>query len=312
QAVVNHPWYVETAPRFGFVKSHEANFSRVVFGAFAIFLLSWRLFAKEVRLFFLAVFLTALVVANEQVITGQYLFNHHFHWYYNTPLTIFFFVTWGILLVSRFVNRPIAVRSVVLIGVLLLFGNGIARQTQAYRTALPFVHEEQRYAPVYAWLNTATPKDATVFGPLPIVTLVPALTHSNAYYTGSALYTLISNERLLHSYLLFTYLERVPKDQIRTYLEEHRTEISYMVYGNQYRFIPGVCLTCFPDAVIDDLVRSYENLNDQNFVAGLQKYPVRYLIWDKQKNPPWGLDALGLKSVFEAEEIVVYDVEGIP
>lgn len=307
-AVSSHQWYAESARRFGFINSREPNVSRLVLALLILFGVSFKKFATQIRLFFLAFFLTALFVVNEQIITGFYIFNHHYHWYYITPLAIIFLVVWLFTILTKFSIRRLFVRALTAALVVLFLFNGIQAQIESYAHNLPAVIEEQRHTPLFTWLNEEDKKDVAVFTPLPLADLVLSLTHANVYHDGTGMYTLVPDERLMHIYTAYRYLDRVPKDDIENYLDTHRDEVSFFVFGYAYRLQKGGCTGCIPDSVLESIATEYKNLSDENFIEYLKQYPVDYIIWDKKENPDWELDRFSLDKVQEFGEIVVYSV----
>lgn len=304
--VSRHPWYQESAVRFGFVKTHAANISKLILGLFFVFILLFRRLPLEIRRFFLAFFLTAIFVVNEQVITGQFVYNHHYHWYYNTPLAILFLCVILFLFLDR-LRFPLRSKQIVTgIVVLSILVHGIFVQTAAYARIRPELVEEQRYTPLIAWLNTETQKDSTVFASPTLTNYITALTHNNVNYHGTGIYTLVPDARLLHEYLLYTYLLGVKNEDIRSYLEAHRSDISAFAFGYRYSFIPGVCYGCFPDSVIDEMVEKYQEFSDQSFISEIQKYPTDYIVWDKKNDPTWQLGRFGFSVAVEFGDITTY------
>jgi hypothetical protein len=303
--VSRHPWYADSAPRFGFVHMRQWQISRLIVGMFALFLLASRRLSADARQFFLAFFLTALFVVNEQVLTGLYVFNHHYHWYYSTPLAIVALVVIATAWLPSFVREEQKRQLVLFVWIGTLFVYGIANQHVAYARALPAVKEEQRYAPLVEWLHTQ-PKDRTVFADYDLTNFLPAITHQNVNYHGTSMYTLVPSERLLHQYLLYTYLDAVPTSSARAYFEAHRNEISAFVYAYTYSFVPGVCYGCFPDSVIDGMVAKYEQFNDSNFAGEIRKYPVDYIVWDRQKKPEWAPERFGFPFLVRFGDLFVY------
>lgn len=306
--VAQHQWYAETATRFGFVHTRAPNISRLMVAVAIAIAASWRRLTKNEQFFLPAFLIAGFVAVNEQVITNQFVYNHHYHWYYNTPLAAIALLVVIARQALLFHIQPMLWKAApfLAIGFFLLFG--VAVQARAYQEFLPQTIEDQRYAPLLAWLNAGTPKDSIVFTPPPISIWIAALTHNNVYHEGTVIYTLIPNDRLFDHYLLYLYLNGTPKNGIREYLESHRDDISGFVYGYTYSFIPGVCYGCFPDSVIDALVRKYEAISDGNFIATLKKYPADYIIWDKEKNPAWRIDRFGLPIASRFGEIVVYSL----
>lgn len=303
----SHDWYAESSPRFGFVHTRQLNLSRVVLVTFVLFLLTRKWFEKNIRTFFTAFFIAGVVVVNEQVITGLYLFNHHYHWYYNTPLVIIFLVTFAFFLVGKINKDRFAKLVLGIILVALAFYNGFLSQYTGYKTALPTVVEEQRYAPFLEWVDQETKVATPFFTSHRMSEFLSAASHGDSYYTGSTVYTLAPNERLLDGYLAYKYLGAIPTSTFAIYAEANRNEISDYVFAYQYRFLPDVCLGCFPDSVIENAVEKYTKLTDDNFIEFLKRYPVEYLVWDKKDNPEWEIDnRFGLEKVIEFGDIVVY------
>lgn len=303
-------WYAESASRFGFVHSRTANISRVVVAAFVLFGLSYKKIPEKARLFFLAFFCTALFVVNEQVITGFFIFNHHYHWYYNTPIIIIFFVIVFYGFIQTFLTEKKRAQ-IILTSVLVafIFYNGIFTQYLSYKKFLPSLIEEQRYAPVFNWLNAQTKKESVVFSSDSFVNMVPALTHNNVYYYGTGIYTLISDERLFDTYLAGVYLENINKDDISIYLHDHEYNISGYVFGYRYAFQKGVCSSCVPSETLNLLAQKYKEISDDNFIEFLKKYPIDYIVWDKKINPNWNLDRFNLEKIKDFNDLVVYQIK---
>ena len=310
--ITRHPWYTETVLRFGFIATRKPDISRLVSIGLIMFLIFYRWFSRELKFFFSIFFLTAFFVINEQVITGKFVFNHHYHWYYNVPLVILFLVIWVFTVQEKFFARKFFAYGLATISVGLLFTAGITRQQVAYKQALPEVLSEQRYAPILQWLQANTKLDTTVLTNQPIGDLVPVLTHNNVYYSPLGAVTLLPNERLLHSYLVYTYFEKGIDKNIRQYFEDRREDISNKVFDYQYYFQKDVCLGCFPNEIIDQMTSAYLDLSNENFLPFIKKYPLDYVLWDREKNPEWHLDRFGWKVAKEFGSLIVYDLSVWP
>ncbi len=306
-----HPWYSESATRFGFVPSRAPNISRLVIGAMVAFAVSYRWLDVRVREFFLVFFPTALFVVNEQLITGYYIFNHHYHWNYNTPLVIVLLVTIIFSVAMRYVKHRLMAPGMALVLVVLFLGAGIHEQKISYAAALPSTVAEQRYAPVFAWLNANTAKDETVLAPFEMTDYIPALTHNNVYYSSFGVYTLLPTARLENQYVVYKYLAGVPKQGFEQYLESRRAEVSYSLFAYTYVFQDDNCLTCFPNHYLSNLDKKYQSLSDQNFLSFLKQYPLDYVVWDMKKNPEWRLDRFKWKVIKNFDGFIVYDVRQV-
>lgn len=308
--ITNDPLYPGLAERFGFVRHRVPIISKTMIGALLVFLAAYRALPQKIKDFFIVIFLTGFFTVNQHLLTGRYFrFDNHHHWYYNRPMAMLLLVTVGFLVIEKLKFTKKFAYGVSAVAIALFIYNGVVVQKVSYAAALPAVRDEQRLAPVIAWLNTETPKDSVVLTENPLRILVPSLTHDNVYYTGGALYTLTPQERVIHSYLVLTYLNHGPDADIRAYFEANREEVSDWLFGYTYRVQPGVCLGCFPNTVIDDLVTRYEKISDENFIDFLKQYRIDYIAWDKKSNPDWRVEErFGLPEVVRFGEVVVYEI----
>ena len=310
--VTLHPLYEESSARFGFFQTRLLELSRLVIISAVLFAVSRKLFSKGTREFFLAFFFAAVAVVNEQLITGFYVFNHHWHWYYNTPLVIIFLVSFLFMFLEKFSVR--ARLSSVLASILIIsfFYNGIITQRISYNFHLPTVVAEQQYSSLFEWINDRASKDDVFLTSIGLSAMIPAYTHGNVYYHGTGIYTLTSSDQLLHSYLVYAYLDGVGLDQIKDYLEENREDISNFAFGYTYRFKKGVCPGCFPEEIIEKMVREYQGLNDNNFTNFIKQYRADYLIWDGLNKSGWQPERFGWSKIIEGKGYAVYGLNSSP
>ena len=171
--------------------------------------------------------------------------------------------------------------------------------------------DEQRYAPVIDWFNHESPLDSVIFAPAPLLRLLPAVTHNNVYYYGTGIYTLVSNERLMDTYLAQIYLQRVPQVDIRLYLDEHQAEIAGWVFGYTFSFQPGVCSTCVPEDFLDKAAERYRQLTDANFASFLLKYPLDYIVTDEKTDPGWRVDRFGFVPVAKFGTLTIHSAAAL-
>lgn len=304
----HHPWYEESAVRFGFVRSRFFSISRLVSAVLILFLAVYKKLDKQTRLFFAGFFLTAFFVVNEQLITGRYVFNHHYHWYFITPLVIVLLVIILFSILSGRVKRRAVTYSIAAFLVVFIFYNGITVQAASYSFVLPQVVDEQRYAPVLAWLNQTTKKEEAVLASYTLARMIPALTHNNVYYHGTGIYSLVSDEQLIHAYLVYLYLDGVPQASMSEYLRDNQPELTAFVYGYKHAFQPGLCGDCVSETIRTRLANEYQTLSDATFLSYLKQYPVDYIIWDKKENPDWKLDKFALDKLQAFGDLIVYAV----
>lgn len=304
--VAHHPLYAEVAPRFGFVKSRTLELSRLMIGVTALFFLTWKKISSKVKIFLALVLATAFLTVNEHLITGKYVFNHHYHWYYNTPLAI---IILTVLLFSVFEKKHIHIKiqkTVAIFCILFFLTNGIMIQKSSYQTVLPSLREEQRYASLFSWVRSNTPKDTTLLADSQISNLVPALTSDNVFYHGTAIYTLVSNKELITKYLALRYIEGISSEDIEAYIQDHESDIVGFVYGYTFAFQKGVCSSCAPAETKKQMVEAYKNFQNDSVKKILHDSGVDYVIYDKKTDPNWNLDRFGLKKIQEIQDFEVW------
>jgi hypothetical protein len=309
-SILVDPAYAGLSERFGFVHHRNPIISKTVVGALFIFLAAYKYLPEKVRDFFAIIFLTGIFTVNQHVITGRYFrFDNHHHWYYNRPMVILLLVCVGFLILKKLKASKLQAKIISAALILLFIYNGFVIQKVSYAAALPDVIDEQRLAPVIDWMQ-GVPKDSVVLAENPLRILVPSLTQNNVYFTNGALYTLTPHERIVQSYLTFAYLKNGVVEDARSLFEDERVEVSSYLFGYTYQVQPGICLVCFPDSVIDDLVERYENLNDDNFIDFLKKYRIDYIAWDKKSTPKWNVGKrFGLEQVASFGEVIIYDLK---
>jgi len=310
-----HPWYGPLWERYGFFESHKPILSKLGFLGLLSFVFSYHSFTAlkrdrerfpEANPYLGLMFLSALLVINQQVITGLYIANDHYHWYVVTPLA-------GLLILVSFyyyVERRLGERArdimLVILSCLFLF-TGFIVQNKSYFSQRNTFLRQQRMASVFQWLNNNAPKDSVVFASEELSSLIPAYTSSNVYYSLYSVAYLTPPERLKHNYFLQILVRGVSGKDVLSYLLEHKDSTAVYLFNLKYRYSNG-CSSCFPEEINEELAREYSEFSRKDFLALLKEYRVDYIAWDKKENYDWKLPANSLKTVFEADDAVIYEV----
>lgn len=299
--------YTEVASRFGFVKTRIPELSRLVIISSIVFLLSRKMLTPMQKVFFGSFFIAAISVINEHVITGTYLFNHHYHWYYNTPLVIIFFLTLTFMLCARYAVRPLLQRIYAGSLILLFVISGVTVQSASYTGATERFRSYQEHTPLFSWINASTTTHTTFFADPELSELISAYSSGNVYYNGTSLYTLVPRRRLLDSYLVHLYLAGVPQDNIAEYIVRDEARIIAVAYGYTFSFLPTSC-PCIDSDTREYLIATYQHISPDTFLSFLKRYPVDYIIWEPDKNPTWDIARYKLPVVFKTRSHIVYEI----
>ncbi|MDO8499668.1 MAG: hypothetical protein Q7S66_03335 [bacterium] len=304
--VLNSPWYTQVTHRFGVAEGHTFIFSRIWWGVFFATLFLYREWDNR-KIFILGWLASAFIVTNQQLITGRTVpIPSHYHWYYVAPLGGALLIYLVFRQLEKFVSKRIFYACFVFLFI-LFFSSAIILQRQSYLSQRDSFADSQRYAPALFWLEQNLPKDSVIFGNEAVYQLVVAYTNKNVYYHGGAGDFLINEDRLKHYLFTYLYLKGIGKDEMRAYINNNRDQVGAWLFSQSYRVSNG-CYGCFPDTVIDTLVSGYADFVQHDFVNELKKFPVDYVVWDKEDNPEWAMDRFFNQSVYADGQIVIYQV----
>lgn len=298
------PFYAQLTQRLAVLNTHQFIFSRVWFGVTAIFLLLYKKF-DSFKLFMLAFLATAFVVTNQQVITGKTApMLAHFHWYYISPvagaLLIYIFFVYFEKIVSVLLSR-----AVMILLFLLFLSAGILYQKNSYAAQRETFVFLQRYAPVISWLDKNIKEERTVFANENLAAWIPAYTSQNIYFGGVVHNFLISQDYFKHNFYIYQFLNGVTKENLKKFFYENRDLVGGAIFDQYYREKNG-CYGCFPDSILDQLIIEYQVFLNKDFIDELKKYPLDYVVWDKEKNPSWKMDRFFNQKLYEKDNLIIY------
>lgn len=160
---MHHAGYFDTARRFGFIPSRMPMFSAWL-TLFLVFTLLTKKFLPAALPFVAALSIGGVIALNEQVLSGMYIMNHHYHWYFTGPVAQLFCVVFVLVLLQRciaFVLGAPAGRPYVPLlkkwGTVLLLilgvSFGVHQQTRAYLSHRESTGQEQLLAPLIQFLS---------------------------------------------------------------------------------------------------------------------------------------------------------------
>ncbi len=300
------PFYLPLTQRLGILSTHKFVFSRVWFGITALFLLLYKKF-DNFKLFIMAFLVAAFAVTNQQIITGKIApMLSHYHWYYIAPVG-------GAVLIYLFfiyldkLASPALSRATMIFLFLLFCSAGILFQKASYAAGKEGIISLQRYAPVIAWIDKNIKQESTIFAGQNWAGWITAYTSQNIYSGGVLHNFLVNPERFRHSLYVYTFLSGVNKENAKKFFYENRESVGASIFDQYYREQNG-CYGCFPDALMEELIAGYQKFLDQNFVGELKKYPLDYLIWDKNADPAWKIDRFFHDKVYDQDGIIIYKI----
>ncbi|MEK7505342.1 MAG: hypothetical protein AAB597_00390 [Patescibacteria group bacterium] len=294
-----HPNYLEVGLRNGIIETHTPLFVGFTVVAILIAFLFW--FPRENKrtyFFGLALLLVPFITMNQQILSGKVLQASHYHWFFHKPMAVIF----GLLIVFYLLEKYSVWRNYhkVLAGAIIItsIGVGVFVQASSYKSGTndggAVAIERQKYGPVVDWLNKNATKEAVVFGNNEISHMVVIYTPLNVFYHRAGMFSLASTkERLLDIIFTFYRLRGVSAKESEKLFFTERDYLSANIYGMHYRELFG-SYEAIPDEKIQEVAAGYkETLKTPSarwLSDVLKKYQVEYAVWDKKKDPSWGLD----------------------
>lgn len=273
------PQFEYAATNQGMISTHAFIFSKV---AVLAILLCW-IVSKIVKLnkklnyyFWLFLTLTAIIVINQQVITGKELYHGHFHWYYNTPVLIITIILSLDLLVKKYLPKRRNL-IILLLSIFFIF-NGMIVWINSFNSNFERFKNYQNYGDIVEWINENDLKDKVIVSEdLGLNSMIPPYTSANVYIAEQASWYLVPIERIEHNYLLYLYLKGVKDTDIEEYLKNNKIEISTMssldIPEKHYS-----CTECITEEMINYLTNRYKEFYKNGFLKELNKYKADYII----------------------------------
>lgn len=242
------------------------------------FLFAWRTdIWKENRAawgFIAALLLGSWAAFNQQIITGRSVWHYHFVQYV-IPLCMI-----SVLAVSYLVWREYILR--VWRGAMILF----CSVTVVYAVYVVFsvsnrldeFQAEQRYAEVFEYLEKAQPECVVmVLGEREkLERLIPAYTDCNVYSTSSIFFG-VSEERVLHNFLISLRFENVASEDVRDYLLQHEESVRVYFFSDWKQLFGSGHDAWFLEK-IEYLTREYQLFFARNFEDELLKYKLDFVV----------------------------------
>lgn len=317
------PYYSETLARLGMLETHIPSGFLIVslsVGLCLLYILFWGFKLLEFTPLSLLLFLCALtgtIAVNQHIITGKNLeFSSHYR-LVSIFMVVFAFIFSVQSLFSRFTLRSRYFSRLVFVAVTLIFSSVSAIHV-VWAQSIPTVQNisEQRFGPIFSWLNEHTKIDDVVFTDDYLSPYIPAYTHNNIFFSHGGNMYFVSQEEVRQRFLAQHYFDepfsfddvvRLEKQVYGTYYinrsAHQRTENRLrLLFG-----IPEEVIERHPEGDMQSLVREEQELRARSFVDALLGFRVDYLIWDKAIHPEWNLsNGAMLHEVYSHDNILVY------
>lgn len=293
-------------------QTHAPIFSKIGFGMLLLF--TWYLYKKGRTgewLFIFGIIITFWAVLNEQVVTGRSLQYGHYYWYFIVPLSIVvgIFMIWSLLSKKSVYQTGFALFLIIIVCV-----NTVGGQYRSSLTNFDYKLHEQEFRPLIDFINDRNDASAVI-----LTTdssdgyLFTVYTHNDIFWNSGALLLNTPIDRAENALLLYSYFNKVARaDFTRFLININEDRQSWPVYRGLYEDLEGYwsgkdygsynnailhkdpSLMSVRKNTIGYLSKHFnERMGDAKKVRELlQKYKVRYIVWDENANPEWDLSVL--------------------
>lgn len=310
--LIHHEIYSSLASQQGLIFSNSIIIGKYLF--IALILCFFNIYTKTIKKenlwLWLCLTISFVIVLNQQLITRRILQPGHYHWYIIKPLTIILFI-WFIS--NLFQNKykkyfGLLVFFIMAGGFYLLIGQQIFTYRKSKEnTSL----RSQRYSPVYRWLNQNTEKNQFIFSGIQTNSqrlLLSCYTHLDEYlYRNKVLHPGSFSQNKFILFLEYRLDKISPETAKKLFFTDLKDEIFYQIYGYYYRITYLDKGESVSKQEVQTILNEYIDFYDKDLKTEFRKYPINYIIWDKQLNPQWNLDNFDfLQFIYEVNDVRVY------
>lgn len=311
--LINSKIFGTLTDQTGFVVSDSVIIGNYLIGLTILFLIGFyfKKFPKQDLWFWFSLVAGSVVILNQQLITHRVLQPGHYHWYVIKPLTIILLVWFAFDFIQSKYRKYFGL--LLIIFVLVGFYLTASQQVSVYLRSRDDVRlYGQRYVPVYKWLNENTEKDQIIFsGDIRYASLTCFLscyTHLDEYlYENKFLYLSSFDQNKYVLFLEYRLDQITPEMAQDLFFNDLRAEIFYKIYNYYYKITYVDYGKSASDQEVQEILNEYIGFYKQDLETLFKKYPVDYILWDKQLNPKWDLDNFNfLELIYQIDEIRVY------
>ena len=300
------------------------SYSKIGPAAIILFgILAYKQKEKTGALATLALLLAGWFVINQQLLTGLSIQSNHYLWYYTFPAFI-------IALTYAFFSlvRKERVRTILLIlGICISLGNTAVEQYRAFAETLPERLYEQHYAPLLDVLAKEQESVVLAADDDPELLITVYTPHDILWESILGKFNDNPIQRHMDALAIFLYLNTDARRGPRAYLIKELGSEGTSLYERIYRDIEvyysgkglheytlwsesgNVGFARYRSALLASFMRRYESLlkDPLGFEKLLDRYGVKWVLWDKNRQPEWDLGALtGLREVVSSGGVSLF------
>lgn len=283
--------------------SREFTFIKISWLALAFFLFYYlpRNRSDENWPLLLALIVAGIVSINQQLVTGRQFQSFHYFWNFIIPTVsaVGLYMLWSV------VRSPVLRRTLFYALLVLIFVNSATQSYFGVHSTLPLKNYAQNYRPIINYLNADSNPSVILASDQFYEMLFIAYTRHDLFWHGTALAFNTPGGAIRDAFIVYRALNKSLRAEPLSYAGS-----SAMPAGH-YRDL----YVAFRHYVINFLGKDenafYRALAVPEDIADiLKRHQVKYIVWDKNKNPEWDLSILpGLQERLAYRNIYVYTIQ---
>lgn len=279
--------------------SREFIFIKISWLALALFLFCFsRNRSDENWPLFFGLILAGIVSINQQLITGREFQAFHYFWNFIIPTVVIV----GLYMVWSLVTSPVLKRVFFYTLLVLIFVNSATQSYLGTLSSLPLKDYAQNYRPVIDYLNQdETPAVILASDPFYELLFIVYTPH-DLFWHGTALAFNTPGNTIRDAFVVYRDINKDLRTEPIDYagsgeMPDGQYKALYVSFKYYVRNILGKGSSAFYTALDAD----------KEVIDILKRHKVKYVVWDKNRNPEWDLSILrGLQEVLVYRNIYVY------
>lgn len=252
--------------------------------------------------FCLSLLVSSAVVYNQQIITGRTIWPYHFVQY-----TIPFCIIAMMVLYYNFIKPTIGKFWIFLPVVIIIFSFLLnVGPILNYRNNLNDYKLIQKNAVIFDWIKNNAPRDCVILalgGRLE--QFIPAFTQCNNYMASWNI-SGVSQERVIHNYLVYLKMRGVDDKQVGDYLNANKSEVVPLFYSDWKELLGDYVNEPLLEKGINEISFKYKEFYKKNFEMELKKYRLDYIILEDELSANLMKELKIDKSIFNSNDIFIY------
>ncbi len=267
---------------------------------------------------------SAAISMNQHVITGRNALSasHYDLISYFFIVFALVYLVWQIKKIVRFLDFKFikAVFLLVLVGFFIpIIAKGFAFD---YSGGV----NQQRFGPLFVWLNENTAKDSVVMADAELSSLIPSYAHNNIFFDFGGVLFFISDQEALDRFVVNNFWQK-------DFNEEFVKTNFRSVYGYQYNAQGGRARQknklkkifgwagqdlekiYYPPEKVESVLNHYQDWRRKDWPEAFKNYQIDYLVINELSDSDWAPDPQKfrfLRLVKEINQIKIYQVNLTP